>query len=90
MASVTIRNLPDEVKDKLRIRAAQNRRSVEAELRAMIVSELKERWEPEVSASAGASRLTWPSQPSMPWIDDPTIPAEIDLSRDAIYSDTGR
>ena len=33
MGTLTIRNLPDEVHDQLRLRAAQNRRSVEAEAR---------------------------------------------------------
>lgn len=33
MATLTIRNFPDEVRDKLRIRAAENGRSMEAEAR---------------------------------------------------------
>ena len=33
MATLTIRNLPDDVHDALRRRAAENRRSVEAEVR---------------------------------------------------------
>ena len=36
MATLTIRNVDDHVKDRLRIRAACNRRSLEAELRAII------------------------------------------------------
>jgi len=36
MATLTIRNLPLDVHDGLRRRAAQNRRSVEAEVRAVI------------------------------------------------------
>lgn len=36
MAVMTIRNLDDEVRDKLRIRAAHNRRSMEAEVRAIL------------------------------------------------------
>jgi hypothetical protein len=36
MATLTIRDLPDEVRDKLRIRAAENGRSMEAEVRAVI------------------------------------------------------
>lgn len=35
-ASVTIRNLDGRVKERLRVRAAQNGRSMEAELRAII------------------------------------------------------
>ena len=37
MATLTIRNLPDAVRDKLRIRAAENGRSMEAEARLALV-----------------------------------------------------
>lgn len=36
MASITIRNLPDEVHRALRLRAARNGRSTEAEVRAIL------------------------------------------------------
>jgi antitoxin FitA len=36
MATLTIRNLPDAVRDKLRVRAAQNGRSMEAEARSAL------------------------------------------------------
>jgi plasmid stability protein len=36
MATLTIRNLPDEVRDRLRVRAAQNGRSMEAEVRELL------------------------------------------------------
>ncbi|HEY8567511.1 MAG TPA: Arc family DNA-binding protein [Beijerinckiaceae bacterium] len=36
MATLTIRNLPDDVRDKLRVRAARNGRSTEAEVRSLI------------------------------------------------------
>jgi plasmid stability protein len=36
MATLTIRNLPDELHAALRVRAARNGRSMEAELREMI------------------------------------------------------
>ena len=36
MATLTIRNLDPSVKERLRVRAAQNGRSMEAELRALI------------------------------------------------------
>jgi plasmid stability protein len=42
MATLTIRNLPDEVRDKLRIRAAHARRSMEAEARAILAAALSE------------------------------------------------
>ena len=37
MASITIRNLPDEIRDALRVRAALNGRSMEAEARQSLV-----------------------------------------------------
>lgn len=38
MAVMTIRDLDDEVRDKLRIRAAHNKRSMEAEVRAILTA----------------------------------------------------
>jgi plasmid stability protein len=43
MATLTIRNLPDAVRDKLRIRAAENRRSMEAEARDLLTSAVSAR-----------------------------------------------
>jgi plasmid stability protein len=42
MTSLTIRNIDIAVKDRLRIRAARTRRSLAAELRALITEPLKE------------------------------------------------
>ena len=42
MATLTIRNLPDHVKDRLRIRAAHNGRSMEAEARMILEESLVE------------------------------------------------
>jgi antitoxin FitA len=42
MATLTIRNLPDEVHRRLRIRAAENGRSMEAEARALLSEMLAE------------------------------------------------
>ena len=36
MATLTIRDLDDDVRDRLRVRAAQNGRSMEAEVRAIL------------------------------------------------------
>ena len=36
MSSITIRNLDPAIKERLRVRAAQNGRSMEAELRAIV------------------------------------------------------
>ena len=41
MASLTVRNLPDETHRALRIRAAQNGRSTEAEVRAILEQAVK-------------------------------------------------
>ena len=40
MATLTIRNLPDDVYDRLRLRAAENRRSMEAEARDLVATGL--------------------------------------------------
>ena len=42
MAAVSIRDLDDAVKEKLRIRAAQHGRSMEAEIRAILTSAVNE------------------------------------------------
>ncbi len=41
MASVSIRDLDDQVKEQLRIRAARNGRSMEAEIRAILVDAVR-------------------------------------------------
>jgi plasmid stability protein len=42
MAAVSIRNLDDTVRERLRIRAAANGRSMEAEMRAILVEAVRE------------------------------------------------
>ncbi len=51
MAVLTIRNLPDEVRDKLRLRAARAGTSMEAEVRAILIRASAERPESESSES---------------------------------------
>jgi len=51
MAVLTIRNLPDEVRDKLRLRAARAGNSMEAEVRAILVRASAELPESEPSES---------------------------------------
>jgi antitoxin FitA len=41
MAAITIRNIDPEIKERLRVRAAQNGRSMEEEVRNLINRELK-------------------------------------------------
>ncbi len=50
MATLTIRNLPDEVHAALRVRAAQRGRSMEEEVRLIIASGLDIAGEPSASA----------------------------------------
>ena len=47
MATLTIRNLPQEVYDRLRIRAAENKRSMEAEARELVAKALPPKLTPE-------------------------------------------
>lgn len=42
MAAVSVRDLDDDVKERLRIRAAANGRSMEAEIRAILVTAVNE------------------------------------------------
>jgi plasmid stability protein len=60
MATLTIRNLPEDVRDKLRIRAAHAGRSMEAEARAILIEGLVSRKLSEAQLSAGLRRAqTW-------------------------------
>ncbi len=42
MAAVSIRGLDDQVKERLRVRAARNGRSMEAEIRSILVDAVQE------------------------------------------------
>ncbi|MGH3931641.1 MAG: FitA-like ribbon-helix-helix domain-containing protein [Pseudonocardiaceae bacterium] len=42
MAAISIRNLDDRVKERLRIKAARHGRSMEAEIRAILVEAVRE------------------------------------------------
>ena len=55
MATLTIRNLPDAVRDKLRVRAAENGRSMEAEARDLLVRAVSAR--ADASADDVATRV---------------------------------
>lgn len=47
MGTLTIRALDDQVKERLRVRAARNGRSMEAEVRALIETAVADPTEPE-------------------------------------------
>jgi plasmid stability protein len=67
MATVTIRNLPENVRDRLRIRAAHAGRSMEAEARAILIESLRDRQLSDAQLSTGLRRLqTWVAAHSKP------------------------
>ena len=57
MASITIRNLDDEVKTKLRVRAATNGRSMEEEARNILRQAVEEKAGPRNLAEAIRQRF---------------------------------
>lgn len=56
MASITIRNLDDRTKDRLRVRAARHGRSMEEEARSILRSAVVRRDAPESSLAAAIGR----------------------------------
>ena len=57
MAAVSIRNLDDTVRERLRVRAAAHGRSMEAEMRAILVDAVREPGDDEGLLGALASRF---------------------------------
>ncbi len=57
MASITIRNLDDDVKTRLRVRAAENGRSMEEEVRLILRDAVGRRKSPRNFASAIRARI---------------------------------
>lgn len=57
MASITIRNLDNDVKTRLRIQAAANGRSMEEEARVILREAVERKAEPENLASAIRARF---------------------------------
>ena len=66
MASILIRNLPERTKDRLRQRAAKHRRSLEAELRAILEQVAAEK---EPAAEAAKRFPDWFIEATRPGID---------------------
>lgn len=66
MASILIRNLPEQTKDRLRQRAARHRRSLEAELRAILEQVADEK---EPVAEAAKHFPDWFIKATQPGID---------------------
>lgn len=80
MATLTIRGIDDEVKDKLRVLAARNGRSMEAEVRALIEAAVSEPEEPEDIVSQIRRRIAGLDLPDIPEPDRSEMPrfAEFD------------
>ena len=57
MASITIRNLDDDVKTRLRVRAADNGRSMEEEARLILRDAVERKTPPRNLASAIRARI---------------------------------
>lgn len=57
MAAVSIRNLDDNVRERLRVRAAAHGRSMEAEMRAILVEAVRETADDEGMLDALAARF---------------------------------
>ncbi len=57
MASITVRNLDDEVKTRLRVRAAKHHRSMEEEVRIILREAVELRESPRNLASAIRARM---------------------------------
>jgi plasmid stability protein len=56
MAAVTIRNSDPELKERLRVRAARNRRSMEAELRQILIDAVAINEEQELNLAEAVRR----------------------------------
>ena len=74
MAALSIRDLDDDIRDRLRVRAARNGRSMEAEVRSIITAAVHEP-EPEVGfaqalmsafGAAGGVDLELPARTELP------------------------
>ncbi len=56
MAAITVRNLPDETHRALKVRAAQNGRSTEAEIRAILEDAVKPKDRVKIGSALAAFR----------------------------------
>lgn len=78
MADLSIRNLDDDVKQRLRVRAAEHGRSMEAEVREILTEVLRESEPPsnpfeylrERFAAIGGVELDLPPRSSRPRVPD--------------------
>ena len=61
MASITIRNLDERTKDRLRVRAAHGKRSMEEEARQILRQALAQDAKGSASVAQAIRRRTWPA-----------------------------
>lgn len=72
MSAITVRQLPDGVKQQLRMRAAANGRSMEAEARSIIIAAVSEThrvdlgWIDQLIESGGAQGIDVPDVSDIP------------------------
>jgi plasmid stability protein len=78
-STITVRNLDDDVKAKLRIRAAENGRSMEAEVRAILRKSVTDdtappeclgSWIHQLFAGLGGAELVLPPRDELPRAPD--------------------
>jgi plasmid stability protein len=80
MATLTIRNIEPAIKERLRVRAAQNGRSMEAELRAIVTDAVETPVAPQLNLADAIRRRFAPFggveleiPPRMPMREPPTF-----------------
>ncbi len=79
MADISIRNLDDEVREQLRVRAAQHGRSMEAEIRSILEDAVRsERGQSFVGQLLAAARAAGGVELEIPCRVD--LPRPVDLS----------
>ena len=83
MASITIRNLDDDIKRRLRVRAAMHGRSMEEEAREILRRVMNESTPPRDLAAAIRSRLTPAARADLQLPAREPMPEPPDFGRDS-------
>jgi plasmid stability protein len=81
MAAVSIRNLDDTVRERLRVRAAAHGRSMEAEMRAILVEAVREPTDDEGLLEALAARFDELGGVELDLPPRSTAPRAVDFTR---------
>jgi len=82
MASITIRNLEDDIKQRLRIRAAEHGRSMEEEAREILRRTMNESTPPRNLASAIRARIAPADRMELPLAERELISEPAQLKQD--------